>query len=77
MTRDAAIKNFGRRGGWWTQDEGLALVLATERLGGTGWRACAFGSGALAGVELLDQALDGSRGMRVRAVDRSCRISSS
>ncbi len=57
MTQAEALSGFGRRGGWWTQDEGLALVLATERIGGTGWRMEAFGEGKVAGAAMLDAAL--------------------
>jgi hypothetical protein len=52
-----ALAAFGRRGGWWTQDEGLALILATERISGPAWRKRAFGDGAVAGLTMLDQAL--------------------
>jgi hypothetical protein len=72
MTPASAISEFGRRGGWWTQDEGLALVLATERLGGKDWRACAFGKGSVAGVPLLDQAISASREAASRGIAISC-----
>jgi hypothetical protein len=72
MTPASAIMEFGRRGGWWTQDEGLALVLATERLGGTGWRACAFGKGSVAGVALLDQAIAAPRQAALHGNPKIC-----
>ncbi len=62
MAPSDAIAAFGRRGGWWTQDEGLALVLAAERIGGPGWRAQAFGEGKLGGLGMLDAALKRRRG---------------
>lgn len=57
MTPADAVLAFGRRGGWWTQVEGLALILATGRIGGRAWRAHAFGDGTVAGIAMLDQAL--------------------
>lgn len=72
MTADAAIRDFGQRSGWWSQDAGLALFLAIDRLGGAGWRTCAFGSGALAGAALLDLALQPPREVPAQAFADLC-----
>lgn len=53
-----AIAAFGRRGGWWSQIQGLALALATDRLDDGTWRATAFGEGGSAGIALLERALN-------------------
>jgi hypothetical protein len=52
-----AMAGFARRGGWWSQTQGLALLLAVDRIAGEAWRAHAFGDGAVSGVEFLDAAL--------------------
>lgn len=73
MAQADAITAFGRRGGWWTQDEGLALVLAAERIGGTGWRAQAFGAGKVAGIGMLEQALAPSQHAREKPIRKGPR----
>jgi hypothetical protein len=53
-----ALAQFARRANWWSQVEGAALTLAINRLDRGAWRTIAFGNGKIAGVELLDQALE-------------------
>lgn len=53
----SALREFGKRGKWWSQKQGLAITLITDRLDQGAWRGTAFGNGGLAGVELLDEAL--------------------
>ncbi|HEY0370500.1 MAG TPA: hypothetical protein VGD79_00755 [Thermoanaerobaculia bacterium] len=50
------------RGRHWSQTEGFALVMALERLVGPEWKRHAFGDGAQTVLEMLDDALNGSRG---------------
>jgi len=54
------VEAFGRRGGWWSQTEGLALLLATDRVGNGSWKSIVFGDGGVAGIALLQAALDGT-----------------
>jgi hypothetical protein len=49
---------FGRRSRWWSQIQGLALALATDRLDDGTWRATVFGDGGSAGIALLERALN-------------------
>lgn len=49
---DAAVSEFGRRGGRWSQNEGTAIYLVIDRLT-EGWQARAFGDEALTAFELL------------------------
>jgi hypothetical protein len=58
VTPAEAIPAFARRGGWWSQTEGLALILAIDRLDDRSWKAAAFGDGSMAGIALLEQALN-------------------
>lgn len=60
MNPAEAITAFGRRGGWWSQTQGLALALATDRLDDGTWRAAAFGDGRSSGIALLERALSES-----------------
>jgi hypothetical protein len=53
-----ATAQFARRAGFWSQVQGLALALAIDRLDGGAWRTTAFGDGSMAGIELLDRALE-------------------
>ena len=56
LDREAAIaKMLGRRK-WWTQDEGLALLLVVDRLLPE-WPALAFGDDAIGATELLERAV--------------------
>jgi hypothetical protein len=56
VAKPAAFHSFGRRRGWWSQDEGFALFMALDRLA-PGWRRHAFGDGAKTGLQMLDEAL--------------------
>ena len=56
MERDAAIKKMVGRGRWWTQDEGLALILAVDRLM-PGWPKDEFHVPALGATDLLEKAV--------------------
>jgi hypothetical protein len=53
-----ALEHFGRRGRWWSQNEGLAIALTLDRLGVHDWPAHAFGDGAQTFLQMLDAALD-------------------
>lgn len=53
----AAVPSFGRRGKWWSQDEGFALFMALDRLTGGRWKRQAFGEGAKTVLEMVDDAL--------------------
>jgi len=56
LDREAAIaKMLGRRK-WWTQDQGLALMLVVDRLL-PGWPLLAFGDEAVGATELLERAV--------------------
>jgi hypothetical protein len=57
IARDVAMPHFARRSRWWSQNEGLGLALALERIGGPAWRAQAFGAGAETLPTMLDRAL--------------------
>ncbi len=54
---DVALPNFARRSRWWSQNEGLAIALVLDRLGGPSWKRHAFGDGAQTLLEMLDAAL--------------------
>jgi len=53
----AAMDGFARRSKWWSQNEGLAIVLTLDRLGGPSWQRHAFGDGAQTMLEMLDVVL--------------------
>jgi hypothetical protein len=57
MDSDVAMANFARRGRWWSQEEGIALAFAVDRLAGFDWKRHAFGDGDMTLVEMLDAAL--------------------
>lgn len=57
VSREMAMARFGAGPRWWSQAQGLALVLAIERLGLRGWRGQLWGEPRLVGAELLDAAL--------------------
>lgn len=57
VPRATAMVGFGTRAKWWSQKQGLALVLAVERLGLPGWRAQLWKSPKLIGSQLLQAAL--------------------
>ena len=52
-----AIPNFAGRSGWWSQNEGLAIFLALDRIAGPGWKRHVYGDGQLTALQLLDEAL--------------------
>lgn len=51
-----ALRGFGRRSKWWTQNEGLGLFVALDRLG-FDWKPDPFGSGERTVLQMLDLAL--------------------
>ncbi|GAA4007721.1 hypothetical protein [Sphingomonas humi] len=55
--RAEAMAGFGKRSRWWSQKQGLALVLAVERLGLPGWQTQLWQSPRLIGSQLLQAAL--------------------
>lgn len=57
IPRTTAMAGFGTRAKWWSQKQGLALVLAVERLGLPGWRSQLWKSPELIGSQLLQGAL--------------------
>ncbi len=54
---DLASPNFARRSRWWSQNEGLGVFLALERIAGPGWRRVVYGGGERTALQLLDAAL--------------------
>jgi hypothetical protein len=52
-----AMDRFGSGSGFWSQAQGMVLLMAVDRLDGGAWKRSAFGDGKLAGVELLEAAL--------------------
>lgn len=56
-SRSAAMAGFGTRPRWWSQAQGLALVLAVERLRLPGWRGQLWGRPELVGAQLLGAAV--------------------
>jgi hypothetical protein len=52
-----ALADFAKGGGWWTQQEGLALFLVLDRLLGRTWREHAFHDGRQTVLQMLDKAL--------------------
>ena len=57
LSEAAEMRGFGTRGKWWSQLQGLALVLAVKRLGLPGWREYLWGQPKLLGAQLLEAAL--------------------
>lgn len=53
-----ALEGFGRRSKWWSQNEGLGIVLTLDRLGDSSWKRHAFGDGAKTLLEMLDDVLE-------------------
>lgn len=51
-----AHNGFGQRSKWWTQNLGLALVMALDRLG-YDWKPIAFGTAEKTVIQMLDEAL--------------------
>ncbi len=52
-----AMDRFGSGSGFWSQAQGMALLMAVDRFDNGAWKRSAFGDGKLAGVELLEAAL--------------------
>ena len=52
-----AFQSFGKRGRWWSQEEGFALFMTLDRLSGSKWKRHAFGDGAKTVLQMLDEAL--------------------
>jgi hypothetical protein len=57
VSTDVALPNFVRRSRWWSQNEGLALFLALDRIAGADWKRHAYGDGAQTALQMLDAAL--------------------
>ncbi len=55
--REEVLARF-TRGRQWSQTEGFALVMALDRLAGSGWKRHAFGDGARTVLEMLDDAIE-------------------
>jgi hypothetical protein len=56
LDRDAAVKMMLGRRRWWTQDEGLGLILVVDRLLPE-WPSLVFGESSMGAVDLLDRAV--------------------
>ncbi len=52
-----AMERFGTGSGFWSQAQGMALLMAVNRLDGGAWKQIAFGDGNRAGIEFLENAL--------------------
>lgn len=57
VSEEVAMAHFARRGRWWSQNEGIALALALDRIAGPRWRRHAFGDGADTLPDMLERAL--------------------
>ena len=57
VPRGVAFQAFGKRGKWWSQEEGFALFMALDRLTGSKWQRHAFGDGKKTVLQMLDEAL--------------------
>lgn len=56
LEKDLAMRAFGQRGGRWSQDLGLAMVMVLERLMPE-WRQRVYGGDTASVLDLLDAAL--------------------
>ena len=56
-----AFHAFGKRGKWWSQEEGFALFMVLDRLSHTSWKSHAFGDGKQTVLQMLDEALAAPR----------------
>jgi hypothetical protein len=54
---EVAMPHLARRSRWWSQNEGIALYLALDRIAGSSWKDRVFGDGAHTVLELLDAAI--------------------
>jgi hypothetical protein len=57
VSPDVALPNFVKRSGWWSQNEGLAVFLALDRLAGPTWKRHAYGDGAQTVLQMMDAAI--------------------
>lgn len=55
--RDVAMRDFARRTRWWSQNQGIALAFAVDRLAGFDWKREAFGGGSRTLTDMLEAAL--------------------
>jgi hypothetical protein len=67
LSQTVALRGFGRSARWWSQSQGLALVLAVERLNLPGWRGQLWDQPTLVGAELLEAAVERSASRRLGA----------
>lgn len=56
-TEETAMPGFGQRSRWWSQKEGLAIVLALDRISPDSWKPSLYGDGEMTLLQLLDAAL--------------------
>jgi len=56
LDESTAMKEFGRRSRFWSQNQGLALFLVLDRFS-EDWKKAVYGDGSRTVLELLDQAL--------------------
>jgi len=54
---EVAMPNFARRSRWWSQNEGLGLAMALDRIAIMDWKRHAFGDGEMTLLEMLDASL--------------------
>lgn len=57
VPRGVAFQAFGKRGKWWSQEQGFALFMVLDRLTGSKWKRHAFGDGQRTVLAMLDAAL--------------------
>lgn len=57
LDQKVVLDAFARRGGWWPQVHGLALILAVDRLEPMKWRSRAFGDSTGGGLQYLSDAI--------------------
>lgn len=55
-----AMDAFAKRGKWWSQKQGIALLLALERLAAPTWKRAIFGGSSVTAPALIDAALQAS-----------------
>ena len=60
MDREAAINKMLGRRRWWTQDEGLALLLVVDRLLPE-WPSLVFGQASTGSLDLLERAVNSAQ----------------
>ncbi|UPT62342.1 MAG: hypothetical protein M0D54_18560 [Hyphomonadaceae bacterium JAD_PAG50586_4] len=57
VSEEIAMAHFARRGRWWSQNEGIALALALDRIAGPRWRRDTFSDGVETLPAMLERAL--------------------